>query len=184
MRQHPFVHCFLILLCPVISQSSHAAIDPILKEDWQVAHYGEVILDDLNFTGYVTLDGTTVRNSTHIDGYMHAHFVNFGKLVVNGHARIQDTKIENRTEIEGKLLAINVDFKGVLVCRSDEITLSHCRAPSLFIKKTSEQTEQVIELSELSEISGPIIFESKKGKVIASKDSIFQKIEGGILVRK
>ena len=173
-----FLGCLGICPCSTYSED---AFTQIFTDNWQVAHYGEEILTSLDFAGYITLDGTTVTNTAHINGYMHTRFADFSELFVKGHARIQDSKIRKNMGIEGELLAINVEFQKGLVCKSAKIVLSHCRLPNLTVKGLDEPGEQIVQLSDGTEISGTITFESGCGKVVSSKDSIPRRITGGIL---
>lgn len=145
---------------------------------WQVAHYGEEVFEELDFTGYISLDGTKVRNRARIDGYVQARFAYFQNLYIKGHAKIQDSQVGEKCIIEGGLLAINVQFSQGLTCRSSKISLSHCRLPYLRIQGLADE-EQILELCDGTEIFGPVIFESGNGKIVASQDSIPKMVQNG-----
>lgn len=171
--------CFGILSLVTIHAEQ---IFPFATDHWQVVHYGEESLNTLSYQGYLTLDGATIQDQASIDGYIHARFTHFAGLSIRGHAFLQDSSVQGKTQIEGELLAINVQFKNELSCQSEKIVLSHCRLPSLLIKSIGEQ-EQVLELCDQTEITGPIHFESARGKIFASPDTKISGVQGGIVIR-
>jgi hypothetical protein len=181
IRYRLFFSLFYFGFFPLATiQAEHVL--PFSSDHWQVAHYGEESLNTLSYRGYITLDGTTVKNQASITGYMHARFAHFAKLKVNGHAFIQDSWVEDKTEMEGELLAINVKFQNELSCQSAKIVLSHCRLSCLLIKSTEDQ-EQIVELCDQTEIVGPIHFESARGKILASPDTRIREVYGGVVIR-
>ena len=80
--------------------------------------------------------------------------------------------------IEGGLLAINVNFSEGLTCRSSEISFSLCKLPYLRIQGNPSE-EQIVELCDGTVISGPVIFESGSGRVIASPGSVPKEVKNG-----
>jgi len=168
-----FAICFFICLLSTIQTES------LQTDNWNIAHYGDRTFENLDFCGYITLDGTKIHKKTHIDGYLQAHSAEFDQLSVKGHARIQESHIHRETKVEGELLAISVKFSEKLTCRCSKITLSRCKLDSLYIQKLDNGAEPVVELCDGTKISGSIIFESKHGKVIASKNSIPQNVKRG-----
>lgn len=184
-----FLHNLLLFLVGVTSSSLFAEssysmnIMENYSQNWQIAHHGQVVFDHFEHTGYVTFDGTIVKNDTLINGYMHGRFIEFGPLFVNGHAKIEDCTLKNQVRINGKLLAINTNFNDLLTCIGNEkIVLSHCRTKSIHIKAIPGYAEpQILVLAEFSEVNGDIVFEAGRGKVIADKKTTVKKIKGGRL---
>ncbi len=148
-------------------------------ENWNIVHYGETTFENLDFCGYITLDGTKIYKKAHINGYMQAKSVDFHRLTVKGHANIQESRVHRETTIEGVLLAIRVKFSEKLTCRCSKITLSHCKLDSLHILNPENGEQPLVELCDGTEISGSIIFESKNGRVIASQDSVPNHVKKG-----
>jgi len=172
---------FYLLTCCVFFQS---LIQPgysslrLNTDNWQVAHYGKDTFESFNHTGYVSLDGTKVLNQTTINGYLQARFAGFHDLLVIGHVKIEDSWVYHKTNIEGGLFAINVQFSK-LTCRSSKVLLSHCRVSDLLIQIPEDEEEQYVILCDGTEISGDVIFESGKGTILASEDSIPKVVRGG-----
>ncbi len=138
-----------------------------------VIRYGRETIASLEGNGFVTLEGTTVRNMLLVNGNLDAKNAKVGSLSVNGHASLLDTTIDAKSEINGFLSATNTTFRSELTVSTQSATFSGCTlSGGIVVKKPAWSFgRQTLELTEKTICKGPITFEGGNGKVILSKTS-------------
>jgi hypothetical protein len=136
-----------------------------------VISYGRDTITSVDAAGYITLDGTTVKQKVDVKGRIDAKDARIGLLHVTGNASLTGCIVDGITDIQGFLNAVNTKFKDKIVISSNSLSLQACQVPSIEVRKTGWAFgSQVIELTKNSKVGG-IIFESGNGKVIVSGGS-------------
>jgi hypothetical protein len=136
-----------------------------------VISYAKDTIGSIDATGYVTLNGTTVRKKVEVKGRIDAKEAHIGSLQVTGNANLNGCIVDGLCEVSGFLNGINTRFKDKIIISSNSLSLQACQAPAIEVKKTGWAFgSQVIELSKNSKV-GEIIFESGNGKVIVTEGS-------------
>lgn len=135
--------------------------------------YGKETVAALEANGFVTLEGTTIRNTLFVNGSLDATNAQIGALHVNGNATLLGSTINGKSQVNGFLSATNTTFRSELIVSGQSVTFAGCTFNGTVIVKKPAWAfgSQVIELTEKSLCKGQIIFEGGNGKVILSKTS-------------
>lgn len=149
------------------------------------SQYDEVTIDDLNGTGLIKLNGTTVT-SIHLTGSLITKDAKIGTLDIIGEANLKDTTVTNGGSIMGSLQATRSTFLNSITILSQKAVFTSSRLEGITVQKdTGYKGKQVIELKQGTIINGPIHFESGKGEVIIFPGcQVLGIITGGKVIKK
>lgn len=149
-------------------------------------NYGSEILETVQGTGIVKLNGTSVTNTLHVNGSLIAQNAQIGTLDVLGEANLTGSTIKNSASIMGSLQAVRTTFEQsiTVLCQRVVFTASHLEG--LTVQQDGGfKGKQVVELKQSTIVNGPIHFESGKGEVVLYPGSqVLGPITGGKLIKK
>lgn len=141
--------------------------------------YNTEIVETIQANGLVKLNETRVTNYLHTNGCLKAKNSQIEEMQINGRANLDHCLIKQKSMICGALIAKNSQFTDVLSVSSEKVLFDSCALTSLYILDNKQYFDsQVVELKGNTQISGPIIFHSGNGEVIAGPDC---KIMGDII---
>jgi hypothetical protein len=189
--------CIAILSCSTILFSQNIKITsepsgkglPIEEGDKVLASggaFGAAIFDNLTSNGILKLNGTTVKNTLHVDGSLLTQGASLNAVEVCGEANFKNTIIAQAIQVIGSLRAEKCTFKGHLSLTSIRATFLGSQIGSIHVSKESNcKGHQIIELKQKTSVDGPIVFESGKGEVHSYPGSyVSGPITGGKLIKK
>jgi len=133
--------------------------------------YGQEVFDTLQVNGNVTLNGTTILQRLEVNGSMTASNVQIGELQVKGQAILTHSVVKDQCTVIGALKGAFSTFEKEITLTSKHSTFDECKITKIQVKKTRAFATQTIDLKGKTEVTGPITFESGRGKVNASPDS-------------
>ena len=142
--------------------------------------YGKEILDSIDATGLVTLDGTTVSDLLTVKGSLQAANCQIGKLDILGSTILDNCTIYQFSTITGVFTARGSYFpRGLSIC-SKEIEFSACTVASLQILKNSDANEpQIVRLKNGTKIDKTITFDAGNGEVRMDSSCQVGNVTGG-----
>jgi cytoskeletal protein CcmA (bactofilin family) len=137
------------------------------------ANYGKETLSSLKSNGFVTLSGTTVKGLVDVNGKLEADGASIGSMDVNGSVTLTNCRVNGKARVNGFFSATKTAFFDECSVASQKVILTACTAPSIVIRDISWMPgTQVLELQGGSKVSGNVTFESGKGKIILSEESL------------
>lgn len=149
-------------------------------------HYGSVILESLQSSGLVKLNGTSVLNLLHVTGSLISNNAVIGSLEVTGEANLTGTTVQNGGSIIGSLQASRSLFQKNITILTQKAVFTNSQLEGITVRKDSAaKIKQVIELKQKSVVNGSIHFESGKGEVIVYPGSqVLGQVTGGKVIKK
>ncbi|MDR3549939.1 MAG: hypothetical protein P4L31_00870 [Candidatus Babeliales bacterium] len=147
--------------------------------------YGNESVKDIHAIGSAKLDGTTVLDSTKVDGNLKAKDATLNKVNVNGSVNLEGCTINGNANINGYLEGKGNTFKGTLSVSSESVSLDSSSLQSIEIRKVyPKRDKQVVKLQNNTFIAGNITFASGDGEVLIDASSkVLGKVIGGTLIR-
>lgn len=147
---------------------------------------GRETVKNINANGFMNLDGTTVTDSTSVNGRFRATDADLNKLYVNGSANLEKCTVHGNATINGSLKGKDNTFEDTLTISSHEVCLNSTSTQSIEIRKvTHDNNKQVVMLENNSTVMGDITFASGNGVVVVdSKSKILGNAIGGVVVKK
>lgn len=143
------------------------------------------VVDSLQGTGNVVVNGTTVSGATIVDGLLSADDANFSSLEVNGSAKLTQCTINDTANIKGSLAASSTKFQKSLKIYSDKTRLINTKVNGDLRLCHTDAKKQILYLDNYSEVSGDIIFDDGAGEVfVRGKSKIGGKVVGGQVISK
>jgi len=148
--------------------------------------YGKAILDSLQRSGLVKLNGTSIKEKLQVSGSMIANDADIGFLDIMGDANLSDTVVHQDSTIMGSFQASRSQFEKPITLLSHRALFTACKIDSIIIQKDLAcKVKQVIELKQKTIVSGSIHFESGKGEVILAPGSkINGTVTGGKIIQR
>jgi hypothetical protein len=141
-------------------------------------------VDSIQIRGAVTLISTRVLGLIEVNGSLEAETSMMNSLLVYGRAHLKNSTVSKRAIIQGALLAENSNFN-ILSVSAEKITLDSCEVQTLVVHKVKGYDGiQTIELTNGTEIKGPIVVTSGKGQIwLTSGSTISDKVSGAKIIR-
>lgn len=163
--------------------------------------YGKETIDKVDVNGFVKLEGTHVSESLQVNGRLKAEDAQIGEMLVNGTATlnrctVKEMRVNGRAVLDhstikqksvvcGTLQPSFSNFQDEITISSEKVIFNSCVLKSLrILKDKDDHLVQVVELKGKTTVDGSIIFESGKGEVIISSDSIITGAIVGGKIRK
>ena len=128
-----------------------------------ITHCGNVVIEKFYTNGMATLDGTTVKNHTEINGTLEASDVKLNTLKVNGTAKLRNAEIAGRTEINGTLEASKARFNSPVYINANVSQLSGCLVQEIYMGNETSAQPKLFLRGTIA--SGNISFTKNKGIV-------------------
>lgn len=153
---------------------------------------GPAIFEGVTLTGNATLMGPvkmrdSKMNDLQVTGPFNASKVVVKKLTVNGPVRFERVTVDGLATINGPLTAEESNFKNTLSIATDKMSLDHCMAENIEVRKNSKWFEkpQRVFLTNKTVVKGDIVFEAGNGVVVISKEATHKgKVIGGKSIDK
>jgi hypothetical protein len=140
-----------------------------------------VIKENVNLTGPVTINESTIYNAT-IKGDVTVDASSVFDLNVDGNAKFSRARIKNLT-LTGNLDAKYTSIDQLTVSGS-EIAFSYSNVNKIIVKNDKNSQEQIIKLNDNSNVRS-IVFESKNGLVIVDNTmTTTPDVQGGKIEKK
>lgn len=148
--------------------------------------HGSETVKDVNSNGSTNLGGTTVTDSTSVNGSLRATEADLNKLDVNGSANLEKCTVHGNANINGSLKGKDNTFEDKLTISSNKVCLDSTSTQSIEIRKvTSDNNKQVVTLENNSSVKGDITFASGNGVVVVDSNSqLSGNVIGGEVVKK
>lgn len=148
--------------------------------------HGNETVKDVNANGSTNLDGTTVTDSTNVNGSFCANEADLNKLNVNGSANLEKCTVHGNAHINGSLNSKDNIFEDTLIISSHKVCLDSTSTQSIEVRKvTPDNNKQVVRLENNSTVMGDITFASGNGVVVVDSHSkILGNVIGGVVVKK
>lgn len=128
-----------------------------------LVQYGPQTIPSISEIAMVSLFGTTVDGSVHVDGTLTASEAQMGSVVVNGNASFTNCIIKGALSVYGNLQMQNCQVFGQISTYAPFLSLDKTQAPSII--NLSKQGQQTIALQNQTFIKGTITFASGNGLV-------------------
>ena len=146
---------------------------------------GKGEITDLSGNGMVTVNGTTVLETTSVNGLLKANDASFGSLQINGTATLTQCIINALADFKGTITADSSHFKRSIEIYSTLSRFSNTKIENDIRVHHTDNPKQVIHLEKNSIVSGDIIFDDGHGQVIVrGKSNILGKVMGGEIIYK
>ncbi len=192
----------LIFSCLSLTQLAAKNPEIYMETGFGKTYFGNETIKNIHACGKVVLDATQVTESLNVNGDLQANDAQIANMAVNGksdlrncsvkemkingHIHLDNCSIERESLVNGFLVAVHTTFSEKLTASSPKLIFEDCQLDSIHMKKDSEENKtQVIELKKGTKVDGSITFESVKGEVILSSDSVVTgKIIGGKIIRQ
>jgi hypothetical protein len=146
---------------------------------------GKGSVDDLSGNGMVTVNGTTVRETTSVNGLLKATDATFGSLQIHGTATLTQCIVNDLADFKGSVTASSSQFKNTLEIYSTLSRFVNTKIDSDIHVHHTDNPKQVIHLEKNSVVAGDIVFDDGEGQVIVrGKSSITGKVVGGEIIYK
>lgn len=168
-----------------------------------ITHLGNETIPSITIHGPATMNGTNILELAEINGLLNATKASFNRLHMNGNFQGQEvsikegefngsvgiikSKVTGTISIYGLLIASESEFLDKIIFDSSEIYISNSKVQDILVLNSSEYSPaQKIYLKEGTVIKGTIIFNSGKGEVVVSSDSVISQsqVVGGKIVSK
>lgn len=144
---------------------------------------GEV--DSLKGNGMVSVNGTTIRGITLVNGMLNADDASFSSLDINGNATLYKCSVNDEAEIKGSLKASTTIFEKSLDIHSNYIRVVDTKIKNNINVHHIDNSAQRVYLDNNSEVGGNIVFDDGNGTVFVSKGStISGNVIGGKIINK
>lgn len=144
---------------------------------------GEV--ESLKGNGMVSVNGTTVRGITTVNGMLSADDASFSSIDINGNVTLYKCSVNDEAEIKGSLKASSTIFEKSLDIYSNYIRVVDTKIKNNINVHHTNQPMQKIFLDNNSEVGGDIVFDDGNGTVFVSKGSkIVGTVIGGKVINK
>ncbi len=146
---------------------------------------GKGSVTDLSGNGMVTVNGTTVADSTVVNGLLKANDAEFGSLQVHGTATLTQCIINDAADFKGSVTASSSQFRNLLDIYSNLSRFIDSKIENNIHVHHTDNPKQVVHLEKNTKVSGDIIFDDGHGEVIVrGKSSITGKVIGGEIIYK
>lgn len=146
---------------------------------------GKGSVTDLSGNGMVTVNGTTITESTIVNGLLKANDAEFGSLQVHGTASLTQCIINDVADFKGSVTASSSHFRNLLDIYSSLSRFVDTTIESNIHVHHTDNPKQIIHLEKNSKVTGDVIFDDGHGEVIVrGKSSISGKVIGGEIIYK
>jgi hypothetical protein len=144
---------------------------------------GTGTVSNLQGSGTVAANGTTVLGSTLVEGTLSADDANFNSLEVNGSVKLAQCTVNDIAIIRGSLSASSTKFEKSMKIYSDKTRFINSKVKGNLRLCHTDSNKQTVYLDNFSEVTGDIIFDDGAGEVILrGKSKIGGKVIGGQIV--
>lgn len=176
MKNKTFFIALLVLI--------FAAFEMLLPENiWpdNSKTFGPETVNSIQVKSSLKLFGTTVKESTEVEGHFYCENAHTGMLLINGSAEIVSSTIGSRAAIKGELSIIDSNFIENLEFTGKKLQISSSVLNSIFIFAPEDFSgELILELDKNTLLKGSVIFQGARGKVLLKNQSqINGQIVGG-----
>lgn len=187
---------FLLLNVSLLSLTAFA--QSVCKYSIAKVTCGAGIVSNVFAAGWAELNGTTVTNSTTVEGFLKAYNVNLNTVSANGMVTINNSTIKgffhfrgdltvngltdyNKLEMVGILDASNSSFDDIEIT-SEKSYLSSTSTKNIVEHMASNHHEKIY-LRNNSVVNGDISFDSGNGEVVVSGGSrVMGAVRGGRII--
>ncbi len=146
---------------------------------------GKGSVNELSGNGMVTVDGTTIADTTMVNGLLKANNAEFGSLEVHGTATLSACIIHDVADFKGTVTASSSRFKNLLDIYSNLSRFVNTKIENNIHVHHTDNPKQVVHLEKNSVVSGDIIFDDGHGEVVLrGQSSITGKVIGGEIIYK
>ncbi|HSX11733.1 MAG TPA: hypothetical protein VLF94_08470 [Chlamydiales bacterium] len=149
-------------------------------------NYGAEVVDSVQTTGLVRLNGTSVANAVQVTGSLITLNAHIGTLDITGEANLTGTIVKNSSTIMGSLQTIRSTFEQSITILTQKAVFTASHLEGITVQQDSGfKGKQVLELKQGSVIHGPVHFESGKGEIVLYPGcKVLGPITGGKIVKK
>ena len=135
--------------------------------------------DNLNVSGVVYLQGTSVSGKANIMGMVDSFSSKLSDVDIRGKAKFVNTDVSSTFKIKGFIDAMNSEFNGPVFIDSNKSMFNNSRINSPIVIVSKNNVAQLI-LKGNTYVQGNISFSNGNGEVILGPDvKITGKVSGG-----
>lgn len=152
-------------------------------EHYGLVHCTDGQVESIHSNGVTTVEGSTVKGATIINGDLTAKDAIFNDLNVNGMVKLDHCEIKSHSIINGSVESSRSTFDKTITLASNNSVFNQSRLDVIRVEKPRYGQPQVLYLKNKSLVN-EVRFDSGQGVVYLSVDSRIGKIEGGKIIKE